>query len=163
MARQIVILLHEIQNIMLKHQLIHPQINEILGRAGHHARVLIADGNYPASTKKGPNAELVCLNLSPGIVAVAQVLRALLSAVPIDHIETMGIPADDPYAQKGEPPVWNDFRQIIRESGLQLELKPVMKWDFYKNVESPDHVLTIQTGDQALWANVLLTMGARVT
>jgi len=147
---------------MLKHQLIHPQINEILGRAGHHARVLIADGNYPASTKKGPNAELVCLNLSPGVVTVAQVLRALLSAIPVDHVETMGIPADDPYAQKGEPPVWNDFRQIIKESGLQLELRPVLKWDFYKNVESPDHVLTIQTGDQALWANVLLTMGARV-
>jgi len=148
---------------MLKHQLIHPQINEILGRAGHHARVLIADGNYPASTKKGPNAELVCLNLSPGVVTVAQVLRALLTAIPVDHVETMGIPADDPYAQKGEPPVWNDFRQIIKESGLHLELRPVLKWDFYKNVESPDHVLTIQTGDQALWANVLLTMGARVT
>ena len=147
---------------MLKHQLIHPQINEILGRAGHHARVLIADGNYPASTKKGPNAELVCLNLAPGVVTVAQVLRALLSAIPVDHVETMGIPADDPYAQKGEPPVWNDFRHVIKESGLRLELKPVLKWDFYKNVESPDHVLTIQTGDQALWANVLLTMGARV-
>lgn len=147
---------------MLKHQLIHPQINEILGRAGHHARVLIADGNYPASTKKGPDAELVCLNLSPGVVTVAQVLRALLTAIPVDHVETMGIPADDPYAQKGEPRVWNDFRQVIKESGLPLELKPVLKWDFYKNVESPDHVLTIQTGDQALWANVLLTMGARV-
>ena len=50
---------------MLKHQLTHPKINEILGRAGHHATILIADGNYPASTKKGPNAEVVCLNLSP--------------------------------------------------------------------------------------------------
>jgi len=47
---------------MLKHQLIHPGINEVLGRAGHHAKILIADGNYPASTKRGPNSELVCLN-----------------------------------------------------------------------------------------------------
>ena len=52
---------------MLKHQLIHPQINEALGRAGHHAKILIADGNYPASTKRGPNSELVCLNLAPGV------------------------------------------------------------------------------------------------
>ena len=29
---------------MLLHQLIHPQINEIIGRAGHHGRILIADG-----------------------------------------------------------------------------------------------------------------------
>ena len=65
---------------MLKHQLIHPKINEVLGRAGHHSAILIADGNYPASTKKGPNAEVVCLNLSPGCVTVAQVLRALRNA-----------------------------------------------------------------------------------
>ena len=146
---------------MLKYQLIHPVINDILGRAGHHSKILIADGNYPASTKKGPNAKLVCLNLSPGVVTVAQALRAVLSAVPVDHIETMGIPADDPYAQKGEPPVWNEFREVVKESGLKLELKPILKWDFYKAVESADHVLTIQTGDQALWANVLLTMGVR--
>ena len=146
---------------MLKHQLIHPKINEVLGRAGHHSTILIADGNYPASTKRGPNAELVCLNLSPGCVTVAQVLRAVLSAVPVDRVNTMGIPADDPYAQQGEPPVWKEYRQVLAESGAKIQLEPVLKWDFYKHVESPDHVLTIQTGDQALWGNVLLTMGCR--
>ena len=146
---------------MLKHQLIHPKINEVLARAGHHAKILIADGHYPASTKRGPNAELVCLNLSPGIVTASQVLRAVLSAVPVDHVNTMGIPADDPYARKGEPPVWNEFRQLVKAARLKLKLEPISKWDFYTAVESPDHVLTIQTGDQALWANVLLTIGCR--
>lgn len=148
---------------MLKHQLIHPKINEVLARAGHHAKILIADGHYPASTKRGPNAELVCLNLSPGIVTASQVLRAVLSAVPVDHVNTMGIPPDDPYARKGEPPVWNEFRKVVKEARLKLKLEPISKWDFYKAVESPDHVLTIQTGDQALWANVLLTIGCRTT
>jgi L-fucose mutarotase len=146
---------------MLKHQLTHPKINEILGRAGHHATILIADGNYPASTKKGPNAEVVCLNLSPGCVTVAQVLRAILSAIPVDHVHTMGIPPDDPYAKFGEPPAWNDFRQIMKEAKLKTKLDPILKWDFYKAVESPDHVLTVQTADQALWANVLLKVGCR--
>jgi L-fucose mutarotase len=146
---------------MLKHQLIHPTINEVLGRAGHHAKILIADGNYPASTKKGPNAALVCLNLSPGLVTVAQTLRAVLSAVPVDAVNVMGIPPDDPYAQQGEPPVWTEFRQVLRQSRVRLKLEPLLKWDFYQAVESPDHVLTIQTGDQALWANVLLTLGCR--
>jgi L-fucose mutarotase len=146
---------------MLKHQLIHPKINEVLGRAGHHSMILIADGNYPASTKRGPNAELVSLNLSPGVVTVAEVLRALVSAVPVDRIHTMGIPPDDPYAQKGEPPVWNQYRQVLRQAKLKLRLEPIQKWDFYQAVASADHVLTIQTADQALWANVLLTMGCR--
>jgi L-fucose mutarotase len=146
---------------MLRHELIHPKITEVLGRAGHHAKVLIADGNYPASTKRGPNAELVCLNLSPGIVTVAQVLRAVLSAIPVDAINTMGIPVDDPYTQKGEPPAWAEYRQILRSFRLKLPLEPIQKWQFYEAVQSADHVLTIQTADQALWANVLLTMGCR--
>jgi L-fucose mutarotase len=146
---------------MLKHQLIHPRINEVLGRAGHHSKILIADGNYPASTRKGPNAGLVCLNLSPGIVTVTQVLSAVLSAVPVDAVNTMGIPIDDPYAQKGEPPVWAEYRRVIKQARAKLKLEPILKWDFYKAVESADHVLTIQTADQALWANVLLTMGCR--
>ena len=146
---------------MLKHQLIHSKINEVLGRAGHHSKILIADGNYPASTKRGPKAELVCLNLSPGIVTVAQVLRAVLSAIPVDHVNTMGIPPDDAYAKQGEPPVWNEFRKVLKEARLKLKLKPIPKWDFYAAVESPDHALTIQTGDEALWANVLLTIGCR--
>lgn len=146
---------------MLKHQLIHPQINAVLGRAGHHSKILIADGNYPASTKRGPNAELICLNLMPGVVTVAQVLEAILSAVVIDAVNTMGIPADDPYAQRGEPPVWAEYRQVIKGAKLKLKLEPIQKWDFYGAVASPDHVLTIQTGDQALWGNVLLTMGCR--
>ena len=146
---------------MLKHQLIHPQINAVLGRAGHHAKVLIADGNYPASTKKGPNAEVICLNLAPGIVNCSQVLEAILSAVVVDEINTMGIPEDDPYAQQGEPPVWNEYRNVITRTGTELVLKPILKWEFYEAVMSPDHVLTIQTGDQALWANVLLSIGCR--
>jgi L-fucose mutarotase len=147
---------------MLQHELIHPRINEVLGRAGHHAKILIADGNYPASTKRGPQAELVSMNLSPGVITVAQALRAVLSAVPVDAVHTMGIPADDPYAQKGDPPVWAEYRQILRAARLKLRLEPIQKWQFYEAVQSPDHVLTIQTADQALWANVLLTIGCRV-
>lgn len=146
---------------MLKHQLLHPEITAILARAGHHAKVLIADGNYPASTKKGPNAQLVSLNLAPGIVSCSQVLETLLSALPVDAINTMGIPADDPYALQGDPPVWADYRGIISKAGLPLKLQPISKWDFYEAVASPDHVLTIQTADSALWANVLLTLGCR--
>ena len=144
---------------MLNHQLIHPDILAALARAGHHAKILIADGNYPASSKKGPHAQLVHLNLAPGIVTVAQVLRAILSAAPVDAVNTMGIPPDDPSARHGEPPVWAEYRRVLKEIRSKLKLEPILKWDFYKAVESPDHVLTIQTGDQSLWANVLLTLG----
>jgi L-fucose mutarotase len=148
---------------MLKHQLIHPQINAILGRAGHHAKILIADGNYPASTKKGPNAELVCLNLMPGVVTCTQVLEAILSAVPIDAINTMMYTSDDPYTLAADPPVWDEYRALLGRLGVSLQLEPIPKWDFYKAVETADHILTIQTGDQQRFANVLLSIGVRIS
>ncbi len=145
---------------MLKHKLIHPEINRLIGRAGHHSKILIADGNYPAWSAMGPRAELVSLNLMPGVVTCCQVLEALLSAIPVEAANTMGIPADDPYTQ-GDPPVWAEYRRILKENALGFELKPIQKWDFYEAVRSQDHVLTVQTGDQALWANLLLTVGVR--
>ena len=146
---------------MLKHTLVHPTINQVLGRAGHHSKILIADGNYPAYNTLGPNAELVSLNLMPGVVTCAQTLEALLSAIPIDAANTMGIPEDDPYADAGDPPAWDEYRALFKKNNLNIELEPIQKWDFYEAVASPDLVLTIQTADQALWANLLLTIGVR--
>lgn len=146
---------------MLRHTLIHPKITEVLARAGHSSKILIADGNYPAGTAIGPNAELVSLNLSPGLVSVPQVLTALLSAIPVEAVNTMGMPEDDPYRLPHDPPAWDVYRGILKEAGISTELEPIQRWDFYDAVASRDHILTIQTGDQALWANLLLTVGVR--
>lgn len=147
---------------MLKHQLIHPKINEVLGRAGHHARILIADGNYPASTTLGPNAELVSLNLRPGLVTVTQVLETLLTAMPIDIANTMDYEREGPYALTEDPPVWAEYRRAITDAGLDLQLEPIEKWAFYDAVKTDDHVLTIQTADQQRFANLLLSIGVRM-
>lgn len=147
---------------MLKHRLIHPKINEVLGRAGHHGRILIADGNYPASSAIGPNATLVSLNLMPGVVSCTQVLHAILSAIPIEGANTMMYERTGPYALSEDPPVWAEYRRELKASGSGLELVPIEKWDFYKAVATPDHVLTIQTGDQQRFANLLLTIGVRM-
>ena len=146
---------------MLTSELIHPKISEVLAKAGHSSKILIADGNYPASSAIGPKAELVSLNLAPGLVTVSQVLRVLLTAIPVEAVSTMGMPEDDPYRLPHDPPVWNDYRSILSAAGLAIELQPISRWEFYDAVDSRDHVLTIQTGDQSLWANLLLTVGVR--
>jgi len=128
---------------MLKHTLIHPQINAILGAAGHHSTVLIADGNYPASSKRGPNAQVISLNLSPGI-------------------HTMQYETTGPYALTADPPAWDQYRAAIKAAGLKLALEPIEKWKFYDAVATPDHVLTVQTADQQRYANVLLHIGVRM-
>ena len=144
---------------MLRHKLIHPQITAVLAAAGHHSTVLIADGNYPAASKRGPRADLISLNLMPGIPTCNQILEATLSAVPIEAIQTMETETSGPYALDGDPPVWDDYRETIKQADLDLELQPIDKWAFYEAVSTPDHVLTIQSADQQRYANILLTIG----
>ncbi|QDU98748.1 RbsD/FucU family protein [Lignipirellula cremea] len=147
---------------MLKMQLIHPTILGVLGGAGHHSKVLIADGNYPASSKIGPQAELLHLNLMPGLVTCNQVLQALISAVPLEAVNTMMYETTGPYALTEDPPVWDEYRQSMQDGGLEIGLEPIEKWAFYEAVATPDHVLTIQTADQQRFANILLTIGVRM-
>ncbi|QDV69779.1 D-ribose pyranase [Rosistilla carotiformis] len=146
---------------MLLQELLHPKINEVLARGGHYSKVLIADSNYPAYHTLGPNAELVSLNLSPGLVSVCQVLAALLTAVPIDAAHTMMYPKSGPYALPADPPVWDSFRQMFADAGNDLQLQSIEQMAFYDAVNSREHILTIQTGDQAIFANLLLTIGVR--
>lgn len=147
---------------MLKHTLIHPQLSALLAQAGHHASILIADGNYPASSKKGPNATVVSLNLMPGVVTCDQVLQAILSAVPIEKIQTMMYETKGQYALPSDPPVWDDYRRTIERAKLKLPLEPIEKWAFYDAVATADHVLTVQTADQQRYANILLHVGVRM-
>jgi L-fucose mutarotase len=148
---------------MLNGPLLHPEILRVLAQAGHHSKVLIADGNYPAADKRGPRAELVSLQLSPGVPTVAQVFASVLGAVRIDEVHTMGVDRDDSYAAAtpGDPPVWAEYRRILAAAGSGVELVPIVKWDFYAAVASADHVLTIQTADTKPWANLLLSLGCR--
>ncbi|MCF7962445.1 MAG: RbsD/FucU family protein [Pirellula sp.] len=147
---------------MLRSQLIHPVISRILAEAGHHATILIADGNYPASSKRGPRSEVVSLNLMPGLVSCNQVLEAILSAIPVDAIQTMMTETSGPYALDGDPPVWAEYKETISKAGIGVELAPIEKWEFYKQVATDDHVLTVQTGDTQRYANLLLSVGVRM-
>ena len=148
---------------MLNGPLLHPEILRVLAQAGHHSKVLIADGNYPAADKRGPRAELVSLQLSPGVPTVAQVFAAVLGAVRIDEVHTMGVDRTDSYAAAtpGDPPVWADYRRILAAARPPCELASIVKWDFYAAVASDDHVLTIQTADTQPWANLLRSVGCR--
>jgi L-fucose mutarotase len=98
----------------------------------------------------------------PGVVICTQVLQAVLSAIPIEAANTMDYERTGPYALTEDPPVWDEYRRMIREAGLSVELMPIEKWNFYKAVTTPDHVLTIQTADQQRFANLLLSIGVRM-
>src|SRR3978361_2102548 len=106
---------------MLRGKLIHPEILEALGRAGHGSKILIADGNYPFSTGSNPAAKKVFLNLSPGLISATQVLQALAQVVPIKWPRVMG-------KEGAEPTIFKDFREIL---AADIELQPLERFAFY--------------------------------
>lgn len=134
---------------MLKHQLLHPEILYAIAGAGHGSKILITDGNYPASTKEGVSAETVYLNLAPGIVKVTEVLNTLLTAVEIEEAYVMTPNTGE------EPEIYKEFRQSLPH----LSLIKLERFDFYDCASSSDTCLQIVTGDQRLYANILLTIG----
>lgn len=144
---------------MLKTQLLHPDILDVLGRAGHGSKILIADGNYPALTTLGPNATLVSLNLSPGVVTCTQILDALVSAVPIEAVATMAYTTSGPYALDGDPPIWAEFRHILNCAGAPTDFEQIERMAFYEVAEQPDVCLTIVSADQRIYANLMITIG----
>jgi L-fucose mutarotase len=135
---------------MLNTKLIHPEILAALGAAGHGSRVLIADGNYPFSTGSHPGARRVFLNLRPGMVSVPDVLEAIVAVMPVESALVM-VPSDGP-----EPDIFADFRRLL-PPGVPLEKK--WRLNFYDEAKSTDTSLVIATGEQRVYANILLVIG----
>jgi L-fucose mutarotase len=135
---------------MLKTTLLHPEILAALGSAGHGSRVLIADGNYPFSTGSNPIARRVFLNLRPGCVAAVDVLEALVSAIPIEAAMVM-MPADGI-----TPQIQEAFKKVLPG---QVPMNSLGRLEFYREAKSDDTALVIATGEQRVYANILLVIG----
>jgi L-fucose mutarotase len=136
---------------VLKTPLLHPEILQSLASAGHGSQVLIADSNYPVRTHSNPDADLVFLNLAPGKLGAVEVLEAIAGAIPIEAAAVM-------FPDTGiEPPIQAEFRAALAD---QLpELERVERFAFYDRVREWPTALVIATGEQRVYANILLTIG----
>jgi L-fucose mutarotase len=134
---------------MLKYELLHPEILEALGTAGHGAQVLIADGNYPLATRSHRDARRVYLNLAPDLMTATDVLRVVASAIPVEAAHVM-VPDTG-----AEPAIFREFRDIL--PGIDLQV--MGRFEFYDAARGPDLALAIATGERRVYANILLTIG----
>lgn len=134
---------------MLKTRLLQPQILEALGEAGHGAQVLIADGNYPLLTRSPAQARRVYLNLAPGLLRATDVLEVLADAIPIEAAHVMVPDSGE------EPAIFAEFRAALPGTPLQR----LGRFQFYDMARGPDVALAIATGEQRIYANLLLTIG----
>ena len=96
---------------MLNYTLTHPPLLRALAAAGHGSQVLLADGNYPAATAKPAGAEVIHLNLRPGLLSVTDVLGPLLEAVNVEAGRVMALP------DGGAVPAHDEYRQLLGDAG----------------------------------------------
>lgn len=134
---------------MLKTAVIHPTIMEALGRSGHFAQVVIADGNLPVGAMTGPNSTTVHLNFRPGMLDALTVLEGILEVCPIQGAIVMEKPAE------ANAEIHVSYKQLLRD----VTWEELERWSFYTKIREPATTLIIQTGEQRRFANLILTVG----
>ena len=143
---------------MLHGPMIHPELLNALGRAGHGSKILITDGNYPHETGANPSARRIYLNLAPGLLNVSQILDVLKQAVPIEQAGIMVPAADAPPELR---PDKIDAHGEYKAALPGVEFVEIPRWDFYDEAKSTDVGIVIASGEQRIYANLLLTIGVR--
>ena len=133
---------------MKKYGCIHPQLSAAIASCGHGDKILIADGNFPLASKC-PDAKKVYLGFTCGIPTVTQVLNMLLSEVYVEAAEVMD-PNDG-----STPPIFREFNEML--GGVQLSA--ITRYEFYDASASKDVKLAISTGENRVFANILITVG----
>ncbi|WP_284746016.1 RbsD/FucU domain-containing protein [Amycolatopsis sp. RTGN1] len=121
-----------------------------MAATGHGSQILIADANYAHATNVHPGADVVYLNLRPGLVGIDDILTSLLDTVPVESVVAMR-PDDG-----SVPACWAGYEQLL---GPEIPLRPIARLEFYQTCRRPDVALCIASGDTRHYANLLLTVG----
>lgn len=135
---------------MLKTTCINPDLIGLLAKCGHGDKVLIADGNYPLDSNTGANTERIYLGLTHGIPLVTQVLEVIGKTIAIENAEVM-VPETG-----NDPEIFREFNNILPDG---IDLKKLCRYEFYNACKRDNVKIAISTGEQRIFANILITVG----
>ena len=139
---------------MLKNipNILSPELLKILMEMGHGDELVIADGNFPATSVA---KRLVRLDGH----GVPKVLEAVLKLFPLDTYSDKPVglmavvPGDDV-----QPTIWNDYESIIKKSGEPFSsFEFIERFEFYERAKNAFAV--VATSESALYANIILKKG----
>ncbi|MBZ9686037.1 fucose isomerase [Clostridium estertheticum] len=139
---------------MLKHipKILSPDLMKILLEMGHSDEIVIADGNFPASTC---GKRLIRCDGH----GVPEVLSAILEFFPLDtysehSVSLMQVVQGD----ITKPVIWQEYKDIVEKmepTGLEFEF--IERFEFYERAKNAYAV--IATSEAALYANIILKKG----
>ncbi len=136
---------------MLKNipKIIPPELLKILCEMGHGDELVIADGNFPAASV---GQRVVYMSGS----GAAEVFDAVLKLLPLDTYEKPLYLMEKVPGDNVETPIWDEYRDIAKKY-TDAEFDGIERFAFYERAKSAYAV--ISTGEEALYANILLKKG----
>ena len=85
-------------------------------------------------------------------------LESVARVLPVESAAVMAAELPAP----GDPPIWATFAGILADAGHEVpEFERIARHDFYARARSADIAAVIATGEAAVYANLLLTVGVR--
>ena len=136
-------------------RILSPELLKILCEMGHSDTLVLADGNFP-SESIGKNAKVVRCD-GHGIPAL---LEAILKLFPLDSyvehpVHLMEVMPGDPV----KTPIWDTYRAIIAAQDARGSacIGTYERFAFYEKAK--EAYCVIETGETALYGNLILQKG----
>lgn len=138
---------------MLKgiHPLLGPDLLHAIATMGHGDEIVIADGNFPASTMGPPVIR------ADGVGAV-EILEAILAHMPLDQfvddaawrMQVVG----DPHAV---PEICAEFQAMIIRLAGDFQVESLERFAFYERAQTAAYI--VATTELRIYGNVILKKG----
>ena len=143
---------------MLKgvNKLVSPELIKTLCEMGHGDEIVIADANFPSENfgKRVIRAD--------GIGGAAM-LDAVLSLIPLDTYSDPNfvlMQLMDCDVGKIDPVIWKEYVAVAAKHDKNVKTGNIDRFEFYKRAQNAYAV--IATGEEAVYANILLKKGVIV-
>ena len=132
--------------------LIQPELLKIIAEMGHGDEIVIGDANFPAASL-GKR----CIRCDGH--KVTEIIDAILQLLPLDTFTESPVTLMSvmPGTTPDTPPIWEEIQKVIDKNEPGKKIDFLGRFDFYER--SRQAYATIQTGETALYACVILKKG----
>lgn len=145
---------------MLKNipSILSPELLKVLCEMGHGDRICIGDGNFPGASMAKPNN---CVFLRADGHGVPELLEAILQVMPLDtYVEHPVLIMEKMDCDRDlEIPIWEEYQRIVAKHDARgaAAFGSVDRFAFYE--EAKHTYCILQSGETAIYANLILQKG----
>lgn len=132
-------------------KIISADLIKVLMEMGHGDELVIAGGNFPATSHANK------LISYPG-VQIVDLLPAVLEFFPLDmYVDKAALVIEVVNGDGDEPPIWSTYKSMLKKEEPQCELSPIKREEFYARTK--DAYAMVATGDTAMYSTIILRKG----